>query len=379
MSRTCSTATAVIVNLRGQAEAQAANATANQAAALAEADLGTSLDTAQLLAVGAYQLHDDPLTEAALFQAAAAAPHLVRYYQAGGQVTSLGTAADGRALVTGTATGQLDWFSPASGARHAIQTSLGAISQVAVDAAGDVVMAADKKQAIIWHPGSGRTATVLSGGDGLSIALSPSGQYAAIAQQGPSQVVNGQMANSGKIFVRDDRTGQLRESDYTGYYDHLAFTSARVVTASSCGFWQSFAVPAVARAGRGDQGVCPATAALAGSSSSGQFSAFASNGSSVAWPTTDPSHILSANNMAPGAASYVTVSDDGKRAAIVEGGTIYVAALGPYSMEPGAGTGTTRLTANGDTTTSSDAWSSHQAGHLDPRMAESVWNRCSQF
>lgn len=336
---------AVALAARSQEGTQAAIATARQVDSLAMADLGTSLDTAELLVVGAYQLHDDPQTEAALFQVATATPQLVTYYQAPGPVTSLGTSADGQVVVSGTANGEVTWFNPATGAHHIISTKLGPISKIVVNAAGTVVMAANTQVAILWEPQAGHTNVISpSGGDITSIALSPSGNLAAIIQPDSQP-------DTGRLLIRNMLTGRRDESQFTGSYDQVTFASPQAVMIyNSCGFWKSFDLPAVTEASSGGKAVCPATNAVNGGSPNGEFSAYATYGSVTAWDSADTSRIFSANGIAPtGAASSVTVSDDGKQAAIVEGGSIFVAPLRPYSLEGGTGQVVTKLSSNGDT------------------------------
>lgn len=340
-------AASVIVHFRAQAGAQAVISTARQVDSLAEADLSTEFDTAQLLAVGAYQLHDDPQTEAALFQTATAAPQLVTYYQAPGPVTSLGTSANGQVFVAGTAAGGLAWFNRASGKRHAIHTKLGAINKVTVDATGSAVVASNSHEALLWEPNSGQANVIIPSGevDITSTAISPSGDLAAIVQSDSQH-------QTGHVIIRNVQTGRQAELRFTGYFDQATFTSSQVITVYNyCGFWKSFRLPSATETASGGDTVCPGTNYIDGVSPNSGFSAYATYGSVTAWESANTSHIFSANGIAPsGTASSVTVSNDGKQAAIVEGGSIYVASLGPYSMTGSSNQGVTKLSSNGDTT-----------------------------
>jgi WD40 repeat protein len=94
-------AAAVAVGQRNTAREQTRLASARQVAATAVADIPQRLDLSMLFAVEAYQQRRTPQTEAALLQAVAASPHLVRFADNETPVTALAPFADGTRIATG--------------------------------------------------------------------------------------------------------------------------------------------------------------------------------------------------------------------------------------------------------------------------------------
>lgn len=112
----------------GQKNTQHRLAVAHQLADTSDRLLSTNLPVAQLLAVEAYHLDQDSQTLAALFHAVTYSPALVRYLQAGGRVSAIGEASDGRSIVAGTNDGKVIRWNTAGGPGTTI-ASLGAPSK----------------------------------------------------------------------------------------------------------------------------------------------------------------------------------------------------------------------------------------------------------
>jgi hypothetical protein len=360
-----------VTQVRDKRHAQAI-ATARRAAALAEANLSTNLDLSQLLAVGAYQLHADSQTEAALFQAVTAGRHLVRYLQVGSPIVSLGSSADGRVIVAGTVNGELAWFNTTTGAHDIIRTDIGTVSQVAVDVTGAVVTASGSHDAVIWNDRSKslKKASVHNGKI-VAIALSPLGDFSAILYTMHPD------ANLAFVTVRNNQTGREVRSQVEGPNGWISFAPRRKVMVNGpCGYWQSLKLPNLTRGSRGGKSLCPATNYISGSSPDGRVSGYAAYGSVTAWNSWNTEHLFSANHLTtPVAAMFVAFSNDGKRAAIVQGGNIFVAPLEPYGQNSDASSSVTELSSNSNTTLAVFMGNNRMASATD--RAVSLWNLSS--
>lgn len=345
-------ASVIAVGQRDTARNQARIATAREVAALSAADLSTHLDLAQLLAVAAYRMDDDPQTEAALSQAVSASPHLVRYLQAGAPVTALATSANGNVVVAGTATGGLVWFNLATRDHRSAKAEPAAISSVAVSADGGTVAATDGRDAVTWEARTAsRPQPVAVGSDVTSVAVSPSGQLAAFDSASSPQLAS--------ITVKDLVSGRQSHADMPtvtdrASFDRVMFTSPSslvLLSSADFGYWEKLSLPGLREVAHGGQLEITATGgSTTGTSPDDTYSADARQGYVTAWVTTDTTRKFSASNIAPfNVATAVAVSPDGKWAAVVEGGIIYVGPLSSYSPNRDNRGAAAELAANGDT------------------------------
>ena len=331
---------------RNAAVLQARIATSGELAALASANLTSNLDLAQLFAVAAYQTDESPQARAALFQAAAASPHLQRYLQAGAPVSALATSANGAVIVVGTTTGQVVCFDLVTGARTAVKAEAARISQLAVSADGTTIVATDGTHAIKWQPQSGyQPQPVTPGIKATAVAVSPSGRIAATLDASTSA--------AGMVVLTNLRTGRQDHAPVPQSFDALTFTgNSRLMLLNGTGGWEQMSVPDLRRLSGKDKFLLTATGDdITGSSPDGAYSGFAEYGSVVAWRSDESKWELSANDLGPVAsASSLAISPDGERAALTVAGAIYVGPLKPYSAptDNNGATGT-ELTSNGDT------------------------------
>jgi WD40 repeat protein len=344
------TSAAVAFWQRNAAVRQAGIATSGELAALASANLTSNLDLAQLFAVAAYQTDDSPQARAALFQAAAASPHLQRYLQAGAPVSALATSADGTVIAVGTTTGQIVCFDLATGARTAVKAEATPISQVAVSADGSTVVATDGTRAVEWQPRTGdQIQPVASGIKADAVAVSASGRLAALLDASTSA--------RGMVVLKNLGTGREGRAPAPQSFNKLTFTGdSRLMLLNGAGGWEQMSVPALRRLGGRNKVLLNATGDdITGNSPGGAYSGFAKYGSVVAWRSDESKWELSANDLGPVAsASSLTISPDGKRAALIVAGAIYVGPLTPYSVPPDNNGATgTELAANGNTSAAS--------------------------
>jgi WD40 repeat protein len=340
------TASIIATGQRNDARNQAEVATAGELAALSGVNLTTHFDLAQLLAVTAYTMDNDDQTQAALYQAVTASPHLVRYLQAGDPVETLGTSANGNVVVAGTITGRLVWFDLATGVQQSEPTGLGAISGVAVNADGSAVVATDGRGTTAWDARA-KSGPHRIAGDGTvsGLAVSPSGRYAAVVYSSSS--------SQNSVTVVDVSTGSQVHATVPSPLDKVMFSSgSSLVTFNGGGGWEQFALPALREISHGGRFLAPASSAYTlGTSPAGRYSAYITYGSVTSWNTTDTAHVFSANNVTPStSAASLAISPDGKWTAVVVAGTIYVGRLGDSLSSADNVPTRTELAANGNTT-----------------------------
>jgi WD40 repeat protein len=173
-------ATVIAIVQRQEAATAARIATAREYAALSGRLLTTNLRAATQFAVAAYQQDHDPQTRAALLQAAAVAPHLVRDLHVGETVTALAGSGDGRTLIAGTVDGRLVRFDLGNWRRVIVSATKGPIAMLSVSANG-TALASDGYHTVSWGPGAKRVvplAWARAPLDGL--AISPSGRLLAV-------------------------------------------------------------------------------------------------------------------------------------------------------------------------------------------------------
>jgi WD40 repeat protein len=214
-----SVASVFAMQQRNEARRQLLVAQARQLAATSATLLGTRLDQAMLLAVQAYSMHHDEQTRRALYQAALASPHLVRYYDAGSTVTALEGSADGELIVAGLADGRvLAWDSRRPGRPQQITRFDDAVTVIGVSRAGEVIVASDG--ATLYRSNGGRAPDVPKGVVVAALAVSPSGRSLAVYERpGP-----GSDRPSRTILERSGRVQHLPASEIrSANWDEMTF------------------------------------------------------------------------------------------------------------------------------------------------------------
>ena len=350
-----------------QARANAANAEASQQhaaalsdelAALAVANLDTHLNIAQLLAVEATRIDNTPQARAALFQAATASPTMQRALPVGGDVTALTTAADGDVVVAGTSSGHLVRFDLATGVRTEVAVGGRAIGDLAVSAGGAVIAADNGSQAFIWSRGQ-TPVTLGTHEPAVSVAVSPSGLLAAVLTSWTG--ANGSASQQITVWSLPVGRQIAAVSASSDADEQVSFSSESVLTAASgIGPFQRYAAASLRPISAGTQQFAPPSGDYAyGTSANGEFSGYSEFGAVTAWPNTTfaPAagfHFL--DGAAPSSpASWLTISDDGRRAAVVNDGVITVSPLTSDTPPPGLSQSPSiarglQLTASADTT-----------------------------
>jgi WD40 repeat protein len=337
-----SAAATVAVNQRDLARTQTRIATSREVAALAAANLSTHLNHADLLAVAAYRMDRNPQTQGALFQAAAASPQLERYLPVSAAVSALGTSANGNVIAAGTTTGHIVSFDLTTGSRSDVKALSGTVRQVAVSANGKTIVADNGSEAVAWSVALGHQPKVI--GNASSVAVSPSGDLAALLMAPPT----GSSAPSA-LTIRSLISGRERQAQVPAGFLQVNFSDDSAVTLiNGGGPWEDLALSDLRTISGSGVPLAPAGGYQAGTSSDGRYSGYVKYGAVIAWQTTAVDNIVSGlNGVAPNApASALAISRDGKLAAAVESGVIYVGGL--KSGVPAAATGTA-LAANADT------------------------------
>jgi WD40 repeat protein len=309
----------IAVGQRDSARAQATIATSRELAALAISNIGTHLDVAQLLAVAAYRMNDNPQTRAALLQAVAAGPHLVRYLQAGAQVTALAASADGNAVVAGLADGRLAWFNTATGRRASVLVGQASVTDVAISADGGTVVAADGSAASLWRAGMRHAVRFAAGHLASSVAVSPSGRLAAVLQDAGTA--------SASVLLRDSQSGSQDRAAVADLYTQAALPTESSLTLISANQAEERSVPTLHVLSHSSGPPLPAGGYSAGTSANGSYAGFTKYGDVTFWPTKGRqqagTYVTAVGPNA--AASDLVISPHGLGLALVDSGIIYVA------------------------------------------------------
>jgi WD40 repeat protein len=334
---------------------------------LADANIGTNLAVAQLLAAEATRLDNTPQARAALFQAATANPSMERIFQAGSDVTALAVAADGNAVAAGTSDGDLIRFDLATGT--STETAYGSvpIQGVAISGNGGTVAAANGVGAVAWIPGHAPTSLPVRG-DAFSVALSPSGGMEAVLSTQPGTgtgtdlmelltVLNLQRGTQVSTApITHDRAGQVLMPPTPaqlsgGGYTELAFPSESTLTVTyNPGTFVDYAPSSLQATASGSQIAAAVTGQVAGNSANGAFyGAYYSAGSSISDGPEGKAPTARSGRGPAAEPTEVTFSDDGTLAASVGGGIISVSPLSRSSSAPGSQHQDVQLTANSDT------------------------------
>lgn len=204
-----------VVNGNAAAE-QARIAQARQLAAQAVVASSTDLQLASLLAVEAVRLHDDPQTEAALFQLQNTSPYLARSLQVGAYVRSSAVSADGT-VVIGDDDGLVSGWQDAQ--RTDLIQMLGKVEGVATSADHSVIAAATSDPpsfavldgSTLMQPDL--TGTGLAEGEPIYTAVSADGHYVAVGGAFDTTLL---YENTGTDLVLVGQTELSGEMSYGG-------------------------------------------------------------------------------------------------------------------------------------------------------------------
>lgn len=199
-----------VVNGNAAAE-QARIAQARQLAAQAIVASTTDLQLASLLAVEAVRLHDDPQTEAALFQLQNTSPNLARSLQVGSYVRSTALGEDGTVYV-GADDGTVSAWSDSK--RTDLMTLPGKVWAVSVSDDQSVVAAVSSSESSLGVLVGSQlyrldlAQTDLAGVDPVHVAVSPDGDFVAVGDAYQVtliyRVTSGGLEPSGKAPLSGD-------------------------------------------------------------------------------------------------------------------------------------------------------------------------------
>jgi len=328
------------INQGRQKDAQHRFNIAGQLAGASDRLLATKLPVAQLLAVEAYHLDQNRQTLAALFRAVTYSPALVRYLQAGSPVSALGAASDGKWVVAGTRDGTVLRWNVAGGPRAVLASLGGPVTAVAANADGTVVAAATASALVTWTPGAvARRVLLPRTGTIHAVAVSPSGRYVAVTGDGLT------------LYDRAKNTARTARAVSLPYAVGMP-SDTRVVVADGGGPWQVLSLPGLANV------VGPTTLStgvhqhVQALSANGRFVGYSNGGASI--PVWDTAHMagLSTPQDLTGLShgsdpQALSISPDGKRVAVADGGTIYISGTARGTTDS---TSQRSLPGNGSTT-----------------------------
>jgi WD40 repeat protein len=323
-------ATYVAVDQRNIATTQARIATARQLAATSEAMLGTHLDLAQLLAVEAYRMDQDPQTRSALLQAVTASPALVRYVPVSGQVSAIAGSADGKVVVAGTDSGLVMRWEVAGGAGTKVAQLQGHIASISISAAGSVIAATDGRRAIVWtHAEGAQPVRIPLAKKPQAMAVSPSGRFIALLAS------TGDSAASGSVTMLDRQTGRTEQAS-TALVPPSALlmpSDTELLIASADGRWERRSATGLVSNVESTRSPMGVHGFAATASPNGAFFSFTNGGSTIpVWSTTKPASTSGTPDLV--ALSHgsdpqtIAVSRDGRRVAVADAGTIYISETG---------------------------------------------------
>jgi WD40 repeat protein len=346
-------ATVIAVGQRDDARTQARIATARELAALSGSMIGSNLDVARLLAVEAYQMDRDPQTEAAVWQAAAASPQLVRFLQAGSSpVNVLASSADGTTVVAGTDDGNLVAFDLATGRRTAVHATSEAVTQLSVSADGRTVAAMDASQVVTWAPGAPRVVHVGGVRAPQDVAISPSGgQTAVLEGYGSGTVPESLVVRAADGGERTISVTPIPEVNASATFDSVGFPSdTSLVLVSDTGQWRQLDPASLRTTAGSDTLQTPIDEYQPGGAQDGAYQGFEKEGHLTVWPTSGQPGTLLYGTL-PGATSRsFTIQPDGQEVAVAESNTIDIVQLYTSPAASSQGAAPLQLTGSSDTT-----------------------------
>jgi WD40 repeat protein len=328
---------------------QARIATSRVLAEAAQADVGSNLSLAQLLAVEAYQLNPDASSRSALFQAVTASPALVGYLNAGSTVSAVTGSGNGHYIVAGTQGGQVVRWA-VTGFRKLVIARLGqAVTSVSVSDDGNTVAAANGKTAIVWDSKSGvRSIEIPHGQTADLTAVSPSGRFVLIYSSAAANVKAS--AVPGMLILVDVQARSMNLIAVTDPDQSIAVTmpsDRQAVVLNSFGAWTRWAVPTMTLtvSGLAGFGVKQYATAL---SPNGELIT-SSNGASVIpiWETeksntSSPAPDFHAASTGP-EPDAIAISPNGHEIATAANGSLYVA---PVTRSDASVTSARQLSGN---------------------------------
>lgn len=357
-------AAVIAVGQRNYAQNQARVATARQLAALAVSDLGNHLDLAQLYAVAAYHMDDDPQTRSALFQAVTASPRLVRMLPVGAQTRALAGATTARVVVAGTNDGRLLRWDLDRNAISQVRVGTAKITEIAVDAAGQRIVASDASKIFIWNGDNSTKPIVLPIPLVLPsysrpqlyklLAISPSGNTIAAIQPAAS--------GEGKLLVLDGASGHLLRSTAAAWSAIGLPDDTTLNTASGTGAWSHLSVASLTITESGGQSETPGDAYYC--------CGFAADAGYSIWAKYDTVNVIADHASPPAGSSdspsrtaavplrypdRFAVSTDGTEVAVSGGGALYAASTTGDSESPSQ-----QLSGTGDVDAITFVGGSHQ-------------------
>lgn len=333
----------------GEARMQSRISLSRQLAAVADNQLATNVDVANLLAVRAFRTDPNPQTRAALFRAVTSSGPLVRYLPFPASVSRLAGSADGTTVVVGLRDGQVFRWRLGDD-RPARIAGLGSeVHTLSVSADGNTVVAADESTVHLSRPGrEPDSIPIPENWKADAVAVSPSGRTVILTTsekrfEGAMTVsvitvggaalrrvdhdMTGQLSMSPSVVSTSDVEVFLLDAGY-GSWDRRWLVDWRRLRASSASF------------GTANNGV---TAAADGRS----FSYTNGSVDIPVWRTDRPTDYFKPPSTAHApirSPQAITLNANGSRLAVAESGAIHVSPVRPAGAPPAE---TTRLSGTG--------------------------------
>ena len=310
----------VAVIQRNTARDQSSLATARQMGATATGALASRLDIANGLASEAYLRRATDQTEASLFGAVAASPHLVRFRSNSTRVTTLTpSTANGDEVLVGDADGHVRAWSLRDGRFGPVLVDTPAdVTVIRPSPSGGLLAVGDGRGDIVVRDMRARTSRRLTTPGSVSeIAIDDAGRRLAAGTTG---------ASGRTLSLFDLRTGQLEnridpEPDPSGL--RFAAGGGLLVVGSVGGSYRRFTVPDLVPMGAQTNSILPANGAAEAYSANRRYFGFHKFGMRVIDTTgSDRLRVYPLDTATD--ASAVAISPDASRTAVAAGGTIAV-------------------------------------------------------
>jgi WD40 repeat protein len=309
----------VAVIQRNTARDQSSLATARQIGATATGALASRLDVANGLAAEAYLRRATDQTEASLFGAVAASPHLVRFRSTGTRVTGLApSTANGDEVLVGEADGRVRAWSLRDGRFGAVLVDTPAeVTAIRRSSSTGLLAVADGRGNIVVRDMSAETSRRLRvGGPVKEIAIDDAGRRLAVSHG----------TNGSTLSLFGLTTGGLErriEARWDARALRFGLGGRRLLVGSGSGAYQWYTVPNLGPIGAAAYAVLPANGAAEAYSADRRYYGYHKFGMRVRDTTgADPPRVYPLDTATP--ASAVAISPDASRAAVAAGGTIAV-------------------------------------------------------